>query len=226
MCNNMPFTREQLIDIKTIIKETISELLQDDKFISLIADKVQQKINIGDMKKNIIILEQKIDCLEKQNAAANIQLNDMQQMHKRNNLRIIGLQEDDNENTEEKVMHLLNNKLKINLPDGVINECRRIGPKNKSVSKSRVTLVNLSRCKYKHLIIKYRKLLKGTKIVITEDLSKESYSLFKDAVRELGRDVKVWSMDGNIYTVVNNTKYKIKNVSEISDIKQKIANAL
>ncbi|KAG5889033.1 hypothetical protein JTB14_009438 [Gonioctena quinquepunctata] len=63
----MPFTREQVIDIKTIIKQTITELLNDDKFISAVADKVSQKLGIKETVEEVRGLHKEIEQLRNQN---------------------------------------------------------------------------------------------------------------------------------------------------------------
>ncbi|KAG5881686.1 hypothetical protein JTB14_002169 [Gonioctena quinquepunctata] len=63
----MPFTRKQVIDIKTIIKQTITELLNDDKFISAVADKVSQKLGIKETVEEVRGLHKEIEQLRNQN---------------------------------------------------------------------------------------------------------------------------------------------------------------
>ncbi|CAH1966951.1 unnamed protein product [Acanthoscelides obtectus] len=55
----MPLTRDQMADVK-LIKQTIEELLSDDKFLTLISNKIEQKLGIKESQQKMVELEKQI----------------------------------------------------------------------------------------------------------------------------------------------------------------------
>nr|CAH7734082.1 unnamed protein product [Callosobruchus chinensis] len=85
------------------------------------------------------------------------------------NLRIFKLVEIDGENTAAVVLKLLNSKMSLNLAMDDILVCQRIG---KKVAKGpRGVLVKLKNVYTKDRVYNCKRLLKGTGVVIKQDLA-------------------------------------------------------
>ncbi|XP_065668202.1 uncharacterized protein LOC136088422 [Hydra vulgaris] len=108
------------------------------------------------------------------------QLEDRQ---RRNNLRIEGVKENDNENwddTEVKIIHLLENNL--NVKDVIIERAHRTGIID--IKKPRTIVIKLLNYKDKVKILKNANKLKGSGNYINEDFSLESTIIRKKLLEE------------------------------------------
>lgn len=207
----MPFTQSQIQDIKNIIKDTITEILNVG-MVSDIVEKVLQKVNVENIHKNLATHEKVIEDLRKQNNKLVNKMESMEQFSRNNNIRIYGVSENKHENIEDTVKNLIHNKLNLNITSSNIERCHRIGKVTEE--KYRAIVVRMTNYKLKMDIIKSRKALKGTGIIIAEDMTHEKHKLLKETVQQIGKE-NVWTMDGKIYAKVNNKKYLIKDASDL-----------
>lgn len=193
--------------MKIAIKETVKELLADEDFIDRIFKKVTEKVS--ELEKTIQKQEQKIEQLE-------AKFVNIEQKYKQNNICIYGIEENENENLNEKVLKLCNEQVKVPLRYEDVVKSYRIGNKTKN---ARPVIVKLERLHQRNAILKNRKNLKGTKIVICEDLVKSRLLLFKEVQGSFDKK-SVFTHEGNIYIkMANNVKQKIRNQAELEQIK-------
>lgn len=195
-------------DIKAIIQETIKELFQSDEFISTVLKKVNEKIEL---------LEQKIHSYEEKINTLDVKVDNLQQQEKIRNICIYGLQEENNEKLDEKVLKLFCEKVNVETRAQNIIKCYRIG-NNKT--KARPVIVKFEKIEHKNLIFKNCKNLKGSKIVVAEDLIKSRLKLLQD-VKEKFDKKAVYTFEGNVYVKIDNVKHKIRGMN---DLNQLIAN--
>lgn len=141
--------------------------------------------------------ETRIDKLEEK-------LDLVEQHSRRKNLRIYGVDEVPNENTVEVVISVLE-KMQVEVPKVEI-VAFRVGKKNGN--DSRPIYVKLRKEECKVAAMKKRKALKGTGIVLVEDLTPKRLQILKSAKEKYGLRA-VWTIDGNIYANVNNVKTRI-----------------
>ncbi|KAK4871850.1 hypothetical protein RN001_015974 [Aquatica leii] len=205
----MVLTRDQKIEITEIIQETVSVLLNDERFINKIADKVFERIE-SKMNQHLQEMEASVAHLIKENESLSNELDKAQQYSRRTNIRIFGLDEVAGENIEACVINAM--KDKVNVTSDMIDRCHRIGRLNKN--KPRAIIVKFVNYKYKEIVFKNKKLFKGTKIIITEDLTKNRYDLFKSAREKYGIK-NVWTYDGIIKV---NTSKSIISIKEKNDL--------
>ena len=66
-------------------------------------------------------------------------------------------------------------------------------------------------------VFKSKRLLKGSNIMITENLTSKRYDLLKKCIVKLGKG-KVWTSDGRITTKVNGAYVVINNESELNNM--------
>lgn len=206
----MPFTREQILDVKTIIKETIAELINDDHFISVVVEKVQAKLDIDSIERKTSNLEDKINELQKENTSLKEIVYSLEQNNKQNNIRIFGLPLTDT-NVENDVLSMLKN-MQVKCSSKDISQCYKI--KTSSKNKKSQVFVKFINNSVKMDAIRNRKLLKGKGIIINEDLTKYKYNLLKQAQLQLGKKA-VWAFNGLINITVNGIRQTIANVEDI-----------
>ncbi|CAH0551546.1 unnamed protein product [Brassicogethes aeneus] len=208
------FTREQLREIKEEINEEIRknieksllEILDSEAFINklmlkvndTLEKKLDKKLNKIQQRSDdkIKILEEKIDSME--------------QYSRRNNIRIFGLAE----NSGKPLIEDINNVLgSIEIGTRNIVECYRIGKIN--VKKPRAVFVKLQNYEDKIELIKNRKKLKGTNCHIKEDLTKKKMEILTAASEKFGFK-NVWSLNGKIFTMLENKKTELKSLDFIN----------
>lgn len=201
----MVLTREQIGDVKLIIKETISELLNDEIFIKKVAEKVLSNLNNN---KQLPAYDDHIAALKQENKSLQYKISDLEQASRINNIRIIGLE---GKNTKQDVLGLLKS-IDVECGENDIKECYQLNfPRS---SKPQV-LVKFSDEIVKKSVLRKRALLKGKPIVITEDLVKDRYELLKKTRQRLGR-TSVWVFNCVVKAKVKGKVHKIWN-EEILD---------
>lgn len=137
-------------------------------------------------------MEQKIDIL--------------QQSAKNNNIRLMGLEEADSENISLKVKELFAQKLKINISEEECNAVYRVG--RIIESRPRHVVVSFKDNSLKNKIYTKKKLLKGSGIVMKEDLTAERLAVVKEASTTYGFK-NVWTFNGNVFVKSENGVEKI-----------------
>nr|CAH7734081.1 unnamed protein product [Callosobruchus chinensis] len=189
----MVITREIRDEVKLSVARAITDVLTEDTFIKKIVDKVSECV-AKTLKDRVASLEQKVDVIHKRvdqekqenqviidalrkeiavlktdqmSAIKKLQL--LEHESKMCNLRIFKLVEIDGENTAAVVLKLLNSKMSLNLAMDDILVCQRIG---KKVAKGpRGVLVKLKNVYTKDRVYNCKRLLKGTGVVIKQDLA-------------------------------------------------------
>lgn len=211
----MPLKTEHIVEIKKLIQETIRETFADESFISNLAQKVGDKVSAAEIKQEaaeqkieIVALKKRVDWLEGK-------ISVYERNSKMNNVRIYGIKEDPGRKIEETVLSILNDKMGLNLNVEQIEYCYLFG---KTLEDgSRTALLRLINSRTRETVLRNKGKLKGSKIVIMEDLSQDKYKLLKSAIQMLGKK-NIWTFRGNIFAKVNNQKYAIKTMGDITDI--------
>ncbi len=129
-------------------------------------------------------------------------IDNLEQKNKENNLRIVGLTEEEGEDLKNKVISLAKNKLQIlNISRADINDICRMG--RKMPGKSRDIKVTFASTAKKNIMYSARKKIPydaEEPIYINEDLTKFRSLLFYQA-RKLKQRSKIfgtWTQDGNV----------------------------
>ena len=136
---------------------------------------------------------------------------EMEQYSRRNCLVIHGITEHQNENTDRLVIDTINSKLNISLSANDIDRSHRIGSRNNSAGRPRAIIVKLARYNTRAAVFRAKKLLKNTKIMITESLTAQRMTVLKKAKNQFGPR-NVWTSDGEILT--KNKEGKIVNITK------------
>lgn len=120
-------------------------------------------------------LTEEVNTLKSENQILKKECNDnvdkLEQYSRRNNLRFLGVAEDQNEDVENVIKDILSKKLYITTNEDLIERCHRVGSKLSYDGKPRPVIVKFVSYKYKSMIYKLKSKLKGTKLLIKEDLT-------------------------------------------------------
>lgn len=134
-------------------------------------------------------------------------------MQKNNNkcLLIHGIQETDNErDVYNVVINLFQSKLQIPIEIADISDCYRLAKKSDKMDKRSRSIVVEFIHKYKRDEVFYKKkTLKGTKLLITELLTRGRLEIYGKCRSVYGQ--QCWTINGNIIVLKNGTKVMISN---------------
>ena len=81
----------------------------------------------------------------------------------------------------------------------------------------RPIIVRLNSYNLRHEVFKVKRNLKGSRTMITENLTKKRHELLKKAIEKLGKG-KVWSNDGRITTKIDNKYIVINDESDLENL--------
>lgn len=163
-------------------------------------------------------VQDRINSLEDKCSSASALINHLEQYSRRNCLRVFGIEELPNENTDDAITSLASNYLGFNLDVSEIDRSHRIGKKEQG--KPRAIIVKFQNYKARERCLKNRRKLKGTKIVIQEDLTKANHQLLQ-ATKSNPLVKSAWSYDGNIIALINkNGNEFTKRIYGPSDLKR------
>ncbi|CAG9823999.1 unnamed protein product [Phaedon cochleariae] len=236
----MVITREIKDEIKNAVSSALNSLLTED-FINKIAEKVtdsvltslnrklsmlEQKVSDMDTRLNTIdsenstvihSLKSEIKELKKENVTVLKRYDYLEQETKMSNLRLFNLEESESGNTKNEVIKLLNSKMQLQLKENDISVCTRVGKNTANNEKPRGIFMKLSNPSIQQMIYKNKKLLKGTGVVMKEDLTIHRLNLMKKAIEKTSIR-SVWTFSGNIYATKNNQKFSIKNECDLNKL--------
>ena len=162
--------------------------------------KKKKKI-INGLKNEVRSLKERIDLLENKS-------DDSEQYSRRNCLLVHGVEEQEQENTDNIVLNVIKEHLDIELSVKDLDRSHRICKSN-AKSKRRPIIVKFISYNDHSEIFNNKKRLKGTGVSITESLTAERMRQLKIARDQFGfKDV--WSIDGRImYKDSTSTKPKL-----------------
>lgn len=141
-------------------------------------------------------------------------LDSLEQYSRRNNLRIYGLSEKNGENTDDLVLQLFNGKLNLNLSLRDVDRTHRVG---RAVNgRDRPLLVKFVTYRDRFDVFRRKSQLKGTSIVIKEDLTSFRAKLYQEAAKKYGRN-NVWSVDGKVIVSYENQKRVITSFVDLQN---------
>jgi hypothetical protein len=136
---------------------------------------------------------------------------------RRNNIRVYGIEESTGEDTTSLFLNMARKKLGINfLSDRDICRSHRLG-RPQPDQRPRPIIVKLLRHSDKESLIKARRSLAGTGIVMREDLTRERMGWIK-SLRDIGVDHKSINSNDGVITVyiTKSKKYFIHSPSDLN----------
>lgn len=233
----MVLTRDVTDEIKSAVNTAMSKFLRDPTFIKTITESVAEAVTLS-INKKLSWLEEKVTELkteikdvkqyyEKQinylegitktimneNSVMHKKCDNMEQGMKKNNLRIFNYKETERENLKQDIIKFLKEKMAININNADIELCYRVGKKTEARGKARGVFMKLRTYEMKQIIYGKKKLLKGTGVVVREDLTSVRLKMLNKAIEKTSLQ-NVWTNEGNIFV---NFKNKICTLRSSED---------
>jgi arginyl-tRNA synthetase len=138
-----------------------------------------------------------------------IELNRQAQYTRKDNLRMFGVKEKDDEDCKKVVCTVINKSLDVNIVPSDIAVAHRLPKSGKQ--KHRPIIVRLKDHSLRWDILKVRKKLKGTGISIAEDITRENFKLMMEA-QVSDCFTSVWFTNGKVKAVDVRKKSYILNL--------------
>jgi hypothetical protein len=160
-------------------------------------------------------LNNRLTVLENSVAKLKTEQDDLEQYGRRWNLLFHGVAETDNENCADKVRHLCSSKFDVELSPGAIQRAHRLGGEKEK--GSRPIIVRFTDYNTKQSIYKLKRRLKGTRLLVTENLTPTRQALYKQ-VRECKAVSASWTNDGNIFVINNGKITQIASTKELQKL--------
>ena len=147
-------------------------------------------------------------------------LTDLEQYGRRNNIKIYNLEEknegggggETSEETARAVLSLCNSTLGMELDEKDIEIAHRLPHRETGKRGPRSVVVRFTRRCVRHAVIKKRNILKGTPIVLADDLCPFNLNIFHKLRKALGTRA-VWSREGRIFARVNGEVKEVNGVN-------------
>ncbi|CAG9820726.1 unnamed protein product [Phaedon cochleariae] len=218
-------------DFQKLIKDTMKAIMSDQTFMESLIRNVTDHLNgkldeiMSKQQQKIEECETKIKSLQSENENLQTQLDKHDQFQRRNCLRIFGIQESEGENTEDLMHNLINKTMKLKINVAANTEyCYRVGRPNikssqtligeRNQTKPRAILIRFSNYKERQKVMENVRLLKGSGVVIREDLNRARLELLKAATNKYSYR-NVWTRNGDIFANVEGRKRKIEKQSDL-----------
>lgn len=136
-----------------------------------------------------------------------MRINDLEQYTRRNSVRIYGIDDQNNRETPaettSKIIQMFNNNLEIQVKEYDIDIAHRLGPFKSDANRPNI-------CKFlsrtlRTEVIRARRKLKGTRIIIKDDLTLKNQKLLQEAAA-VGNVQSAWSDNGRIIVLLETGK--------------------
>ena len=136
------------------------------------------------------------------------------------------MEETDDEDTDDKVIDIVNNKLGVSLDINDLQRSHRLGAKKKPSEKRetrqskkiyRPIIFKLLNYRKRMEIFGVKKKLKNSGIGITENLTKLRLELYNAAIDLVGRG-NAWTSGGNVFAIINHAKTHIPNIEFLRNV--------
>ena len=148
----------------------------------------------------------------------------LEQISRRNCLIIHGIDEKAREDTTAVALDIIHNTLgvsKTTLSREHIDRSHRLGRRNERrttrSSKSRPIIVKFKGYDSRQEVFSRKKKLKGSKVMITENLTAKRYALLQKCIEKLGKG-KTWTVDGRITTKKGDAYVVISNETDLDNL--------
>ena len=220
--------QNEISDLKSTVvqlendKNTLNDLQQvTDTALEQLQDKFDSFQQMH--QRTITHLYKKIDDQGEHQKEMKCKIDNLEQSSRKNNIRIVGLQEEENEDIKGKVITLARSKMRIqNIHHEDIEDICRLGRKHQG--KTRDIRVTFTSNKKKNVFHQARKKIpydKEEPVYINEDLTQHRSELFYQA-RKMRRNNKLfgaWTQDGNVLVKVKEHE-KPKSIESYSQLKE------
>ena len=190
-------------DMKVEVAAAMKSYLTSQDFKDIIAKVVKEAVGqavesiLKEMKTEIAVLEERVKTLEDTIEKVAAKANDNEQFSRRQNVRVTGFVEEEEENCAQKFVNLCREKIGLDVNDDIVDRAHRVGKKEEGAN--RAIIVRLKTHKDKLTILRNRKNLKGSGFYINEDLTKFNQKLLYIARVTCTNVDTTWTVDGKIF---------------------------
>ena len=202
--------RKDLLVVDELRKEIESLKSQQAQITKQAIDTVQQqiylscKMDIDEINSKSEKLQSRVSDLESTNKTIQNELDDLEQYSRRNCLVFHGINESD-KNTTDAVVKICQTMLHLPINSDCIDRSHRLGRLTGEARKPRPVIVKLTSYAPRQDIFMSKRQLKGSKITITESLTKRRTELMLKA-RSMPNVTTTWTVDGRIVCLLTNGK--------------------
>ena len=191
--NTDSYTSEKIQDL---LKAELSKYLQSTAFQDSLSQALTSAINDA-VEAATKPLQEKINALESQLTQLKEKCNDNEQYSRRCNIRTTGIEENDREDSYNKVIDFCDKELGVKIDPKEIDRAHRVGrPEN---GRHRSMIVKLKSFRVKLQVMMNKRKLKGKKIFVNEDLTSLNQDLYMLARNECRDKGLVYTRDGVIF---------------------------
>lgn len=217
----MVFTKDQKNDIKDLVKDC----LKDDKLLDALAESlveiVSKKLSerFDTLEKTIEENRQCIVKLEEEKLNLRRKIDHMEQQSKLSSLKLHGVPEESCEDLATVLNDIFSKKMGVTTDTISIDYCYRINSKLNpiSINKPRPIYIKFGDKSSRDKVFSKRRVLKGSKIIITEDLVKARYEILTEAKKKFGK-FNVWSQGGKIFAAFKGKKHLLESLDDLKTV--------
>ena len=147
-------------------------------------------------------METKITVLSRQLDKLKEEMNDIDQYQRRMNILIHNIPESDHENCDSVVLKFLQDDMKLDVQQDMIQRCHRLGSPREKGKGHRPLIVRFVSYRVRQQVFAKKKMLKQVKpgVFVTENLTKRNLDLYHK-VRLSKLFERTWTNDGKILAV-------------------------
>lgn len=202
---------KRTVQTPEIVKVIVDSVVES--VTNLVIERLEKSINfntevVEDLRKELGLRDKKIHEMQE-----NIQ--ELEQYQRRNSLRIFGVPEKENENTDSLALEMFKNKLGVNLSTRDICRSHRVG--HKKSSGTRPIIVKFTSYRSRAEVFARKRKLKNSGIVLREDLCAARLQLLKKAIQKFDPN-SVYTRDGIIVVVINGKKNFVTNSAQLEEL--------
>ena len=199
------FTRAIDARVTEFTNEITAKVAEVEKSVEFVAEEFDKQ------KKTNKLLESQIANLKEElraSIAASIEATDALEQYSRRNCALLhGVPERKDEKTDNLFIKTIADHLGVGVKARDIDRSHRIGAKRTN-GTARPIIVKFARYNVRARVFKEKRKFKGTKLMLTESLTKRRVSLLNEARDRFGKE-NVWSSDGEILTSKDGKTYNV-----------------
>ena len=177
------------------------------------------------LKNNLALKDKAIAGLEDDNYRLSQEVDDLEQYTRRTNVRIYGVAEQPEENTENLAIDFFKSELNVDVASNDISRSHRVG--KKSGAKPRPIIVRFTKHNTKVAVMSRRRVLKERKrpFNLQEDLTINRREILKYLNKDIEEGIvsKVWTVDGVICFRPSGDSSVIERCTSLEDCQEIIA---
>lgn len=204
----------------SILINCFKGLIEHFKCVNIVVNKVEELQSINLIQKAVTDnLTAENDRLNNEILKLTVRIDDQEQRGRNNCLLLHGVQENENEDTDDLVIDIINSKLGITISRDEIQRSHRLGVKKSkrytrsTKSNNRPIIFRFLSYRKRNEVFKAKKVLKG-EVSLSENLTKMRMELYKAAMDKYGKG-KVWTTEGRILTKIDDQYVTINSLKDL-----------